>query len=136
MLILHRVGMTTERPGEGVVVGVGGGVPRRLERRNLTSEGLGFDPWWSRVRGSFFCPSESALVQTCLCLNPLSCVRHAPKCVRMLKIPYPSDRHHSWWYENTKTMRKRCTMAARFPQEKQSEISLHCIGTRMLSNLI
>ena len=57
------------------------------------SKDTGFDPLVWQDEGQFFCPSESTLVQTCLCLTPLplsSCVRHAPKTVRMLKIPYPS----------------------------------------------
>ena len=53
-------------------------------------------------------------MQTCLCLispSP-SCVRHTPKPMRALKIPYPSviqvcrTRTHSRWYRNTRTMHK------------------------------
>ena len=44
----------------------------------------GFDPLEEQCEGQCFCPSRSAGVYV-----PIVCVRHAPKCVRWLKIPYP-----------------------------------------------
>ena len=42
-------------------------VVRELE---LKSEDPRFDPMVGQGEGQFFCPSESTLVQTCLCLTP------------------------------------------------------------------
>ena len=56
----------------------------------FNSEDPGFDPLVGQGEGQFFYPSESIVVQTCLC-PPLR-VQYGthPKFVRMLKIPYPS----------------------------------------------
>ena len=79
-----------------------------LERRNSNPKTLGSIPRRGRVSRQFFCPSESTLGQTCLCLTP-SCVRRSPKYVYTLKIPYPAGikEAHSWWYGNTKTLHKK-----------------------------
>ena len=53
-------------------------------------EDPGFDPLAGQGDIRFFCPSESTLVQTCLCLTPPPSVWHAPTYLRTLKIPYPS----------------------------------------------
>ena len=74
--------------------GMGTYVAQWFESRNSNPKTLGSIPWWGRMRNIIFRPSESTLVQTCVCLTPtpfpLPCVRHAPKLVRMLKIPHPS----------------------------------------------
>ena len=53
----------------------------------LKSEDPGFDPALvgaGRVRGSFFYPSESTLVQTCLCrLTPFVCTARTQKCAHV-----------------------------------------------------
>ena len=48
-------------------------------------------PSYRYDRPQFFSPSESTLVQTCHAGHPFMCrLRHAPKFVHTLKIPYPS----------------------------------------------
>ena len=54
------------------------------------SEDLGFDPLVGQGEEQLFCPSESTLAHTCLCLTPLRVYGTALKFVRTLKIPYPS----------------------------------------------
>ena len=46
-------------------------VAQWLESRNSNPKTLGSIPWRGGVTNSFFCLSESSLVQTCLCLTPL-----------------------------------------------------------------
>ena len=54
----------------------------------LKAKDPGFDPLAGQGESLFFCPSESTLVQACLCLTPL-CVygTHQPEFVCKLKIP-------------------------------------------------
>ena len=47
-----------------------GDVTRWLQSE-FNSEDPGFDPLVGQGKEQFFCPSKSALVQTCLCLIPL-----------------------------------------------------------------
>ena len=72
------------------------------------SDDPGFDPLVGQGEGQFFYPSESTLVQACLCLTPPSCGQPAPTFMRTLKILYPSVvkeyRPHSQWYGHTKIM--------------------------------
>ena len=64
-----------------------GSVVRESE---FKSEDPGFNPLVGQGEVQFFWPCESTVVQISLCLHdPPSCVRHAPKFVRTLKIPYP-----------------------------------------------
>ena len=48
-----------------------GGRSSVVRASEFKSEDLGFDPLAGQVEGQFFYPSESSLVQTCLCLTPL-----------------------------------------------------------------
>ena len=48
-----------------------GDVAQLLESRSSNPKTLGSIPWRDRVRSSFFCPPESTLEHTCLCLTPL-----------------------------------------------------------------
>ena len=60
-----------------------------LDSWNSNPKTLGSIPWRGRVRSSFSVPPS----QPCADLfvsDPRSCVWHAPKFVRTLKIPYPS----------------------------------------------
>ena len=64
---------------------------KRMQKRSAKS---GFDPLAVQGEGQLFDPSETTLVQTCLCPTPdspppPSCGLHAPTFVRTLKIPYP-----------------------------------------------
>ena len=60
----------------------------RLTRRPWVP---GFDPLAGQAKRQFLCSAESTLVQTYWCLTPIRVsLRHAPTCVRTLKIPYPS----------------------------------------------
>ena len=52
------------------------------------SEDPGFD-LVGQGEGQFFCPSDSTHADLRV-PDPPSCLRHAPKFVRMLKIAYPS----------------------------------------------
>ena len=77
-----------------------------------------------------------------------SCVRHAPKVMRTLKIPYPSVVKESrprsqpvvWRHENTAHKKTKSGSALlwllAFPRGKQPKFPVHCTGTRKLSNLI
>ena len=65
-----------------------GGRRSVIRESELKSEDRGFDPLADQDEKHFLCPSESTLVHTCLDLTPLR-VRHSPKFVRTLKIPYP-----------------------------------------------
>ena len=49
----------------------GGHVAQWLACRNSNPKTLGSIPCWGRVRCSFFCPSESTLMQICLCMTSL-----------------------------------------------------------------
>ena len=88
---------------------VTGDVAQWLEGRNSNPKTLGSIPWRGRVRERVFSrPSESTLERFVCAWPPgLSCVRHAPKFVRTLKIPYPSFVKESasqpvaWKHENT-----------------------------------
>ena len=85
-----------------------------VRESEFKSEYPGFDPLVKQGEVQvFFYPSESILVQTCLCLTPIRVyARHAPKCVRTLNIPYPSvvtqqaSEPVVWNHENT-AYRKR-----------------------------
>ena len=44
-------------------------VAQWLVRRNSNPKTLGSIPWWGGVRDMFVCPSQTVLVQTCLCLT-------------------------------------------------------------------
>ena len=60
-----------------------GGRSSVVRASEFKSEDPGFDPLAGQDNDQFFCPSESTLVQTCLCLNPHR-VRHTPKfCVHI-----------------------------------------------------
>ena len=59
------------------------------------SEDPGFDTLPGQSEGQFFCPSESTLVQNCVCLTPTHPsppprVYGTHPISRTLKIPYPS----------------------------------------------
>ena len=58
-------------------------VAQWVVRQNSNPEDPGFDPLVGQGEGQFFCPSESTLVQTCLCLT-LLCVysKHPNVCAR------------------------------------------------------
>ena len=71
--------------GEG-----GGGGAQRAGGGISNPKALGSIPVAGQGERRFFCPPEATVVQTCLCLTPLSYARHSPKCVRTLKIPYLS----------------------------------------------
>ena len=65
-----------------------------VKASEFKSEDLDFDPLVEQGEGPFFLFFFLFLTlrvnacAICLCLHePLPCVRHAPKCVRMLKIP-------------------------------------------------
>ena len=65
MLLYKKVRST--RVNIGVVY-----IAQWLEHQNSNLKNLSSIPWWGRVTtGVFFYPSESTLVQTCLCLTPL-----------------------------------------------------------------
>ena len=82
-----------------------------VSESEFKSEDPGFGPLVGQgEKGVFFNYSESTLVHLFVPDHP-TCVRHAPKFVRTLKIPNPSDRRKragpttlSRWYGNTKTM--------------------------------
>ena len=63
-----------------------GNVDQSLQRRNSNQKTLSSNPWQTRVRGSFHVPWVNSSAD----LWPPPCVRHEPKCVRTLKIPYLS----------------------------------------------
>ena len=47
------------------------------------SEDPGFDPLAGQDEVQFFCPSESTLVQACLCLAPFVCTAHTQICAHV-----------------------------------------------------
>ena len=62
-----------------------------VERWTCNPKTLGSIPWWGRVRNSFSVPPSQLLCVDLLVPDPLPLmctVRHLPKFVRTLKIPY------------------------------------------------
>ena len=53
----------------------------------INSKILASIPWLGRVRDIFFCPSELTLVQTCLYMDPASCVMARTQICAHVKDP-------------------------------------------------
>ena len=73
-----------------VAVVVDGGRSSVVKASEFESEDPGFDRLAGQCKRQFFCPSESTVVLTCLCLTPLRVYGTHPKCVHTLKIAYLS----------------------------------------------
>ena len=67
-----------------------GDVAQWLKRRNSTPEDPGFDPLAGQGDGQFFLSFRVNPCADVFVPELPSCVRHEPKFVRMLQIPYPS----------------------------------------------
>ena len=59
-----------------------------VSESKFKSEDRGFDPLVGQGGGQFVCPSESTLVQTCLCLTPLCAYGTQVNCAHV-KDPIP-----------------------------------------------
>ena len=59
----------------------------RLRESELKFKDPGFDPLVGQVEGQFSRPSESTLVQTCLCLTPLCVYGTPPNICEHVKDP-------------------------------------------------
>ena len=104
----------------------------------------GRNPLAEQGKGQFFSVPPSQLLRNMCVPDPTSCARHVAKVCAHVKDPISICRKRVGGMENTKTLhtgvKEKLGSAVlwlfAFPGGKQPEFTMHCIGTRKLSNPI
>ena len=95
-----------------------GSVVRESE---FKSEDPGFDPLLGQGEENHFSPSESTLVQTCLCLNPFLCTARTQICAHV-KDPISIFRKRLGLTASGMETRKHCTQVGGMKTEMTASV--------------